>query len=401
MDIVEISESSGNYVNTGYTIISPEPPDIHYISDIIIELPLVRCILVALQIIAIILASIGNGLLIYIILKHWRKHKSNVTAYLVLNLALTEFIRTIFHQPMRLMDILLPEAELTSEFNNLVFCKAAGFFSAFFAGVAFHTIVGISIERLLLICYPLKAKGILTVSRMRNIIIYIWIIAFVATLPLPVFFTFIAAIPLKNQNVTFCLIDIVSESNRGRIYYIILFFLYYAVPVVIITTSYTRIFCTLNKELFGTRINDESVQKVLTARKSLAKIMLSIAVIFTLFQGPYFLTFLCLCLGVKVHSNHVFLLLFIEFLPLISSVLNPLIYTANSTSWRKGILGFRSSNSNSEEGEQKRPFHKQISMTKFEGTFRLKPINTKILRNNYDKSCIAEVGLEETNGTPL
>ena len=172
MEIVRISE-----VNTEMSDIdNTTSPKETYVRDIIIEYPVVRYILVALHILTITLAAIGNGALVYIIIKRWRKTRKNVTTYLVFNLAMTELVGIIFYQPMRLVDILLPEA-FDAE-SELIYCKTSGFVSAFFAGVSFHTIVGISQERFLLICYPLKAKSILTIRRTRNIMLSIWLFGF-------------------------------------------------------------------------------------------------------------------------------------------------------------------------------------------------------------------------------
>ena len=302
-----------------------------YAQDILLELPALRYVMVALHIFMIIVAAFGNGALIYIILRNWRKHSNNVTVYLILNLVVTELLRTMFHQPLRLRDILRPDVVLTN--HDVIYCKTSGFFTAFFSCVAFHTIVGISQERLLLICFPLRAKGILTVEITRNIVISIWLLAFLASLPLPFFFSFVASISFEQNSTRFCFIDVVTDSGYRCTYYFFLFVVYYAIPVVAITTSYSCIFYTLNQGISGTDNTDETIQHVLAVRKKLSKIMLSIAVIFTLFHGPYFLTFFCLCLGVEIHKNPMFLLLIIEFLQLISSALTPFTYTAYSALW--------------------------------------------------------------------
>jgi hypothetical protein len=76
------------------------------VSDLI-ENAGVRYTMVTLHIIAIILASIGNGFLIVFIARHWKQTHRNVTAILILNLAVCDFINAICYQPMRLVDVLV------------------------------------------------------------------------------------------------------------------------------------------------------------------------------------------------------------------------------------------------------------------------------------------------------
>lgn len=309
-------------------------PNRTYFSDLV-ELPGVRYTLVALHVFITVLAAIGNGLLIYFILKT-RKMRTNVTAYLVLNLAVCDLVTTCIHQPMRLADIIMPFSykDEGSESNRIskTYCQVMEFVAAFFAGVAFHTIVAISQERHLLVCYPLKARGWLTVSRIKKLVVLLWTVSFVALLPAFVWFTFIAYVPLKNANVTFCMMDIFSDEgyHHGISYFLFLFCLYFILPTIVISVTYWRIFYVLSRGLGIPEIKDQRFIKVMNARKRLAKLMLLIAIVFIILHAPYFVTFFIISQGYDVNENPVFILLVIEFMSSLNSVFNPFIYSANS-----------------------------------------------------------------------
>ena len=309
-----------------------------YFSDLV-ELAGVRYTLVALHVLTTILAGFGNGTLIYFILKN-RKLRTNVTAYLVLNLAVCDFITTCIHQPMRLADILMPFTYKDSARITQTYCQIKEFIAAFFAGVAFHTIVAISQERHLLVCYPLEARGWLTVSRIKKLLCLIWVVSFVALLPAYVWYTFIAHVPLENANVTFCMIDIVNnDTTNGLSYFLFLFCLYFVLPTLVISITYGRIFYVLSRNIHGTdRIKDQRFAKVLAARKRLAKLMLFIAVVFIIFHAPFFVTYLLVSQGYDLPENPIFSLLVIEFMGSLNSVFNPFIYSAHSKTLFQGKM---------------------------------------------------------------
>ena len=313
-----------------------------YFSDLV-EVPGIRYTLVVLHVLTILLAGMGNGTLIYFILKN-RKLRTNVTAYLVLNLAVCDFITTCIHQPMRLADILMPFAYKDVDNTKITktYCQIKEFMAALFAGVAFHTIVAISQERHLLVCYPLQARGWLTVTRIKTLLVTIWVVSFVALLPAYIWYTFIANIPLREADVNFCMIDIVSShGNTGMSYFMFLFCLYFVLPTLAISLTYGRIFYVLSRGLGMAEIKDQRFAKVMAARKRLAKLMLCIAVVFIVFHAPFFVTYLLVSQGYAIPGNPVFVLLVIEFMGSLNSVFNPFIYSANSkTLFQKKMVSF-------------------------------------------------------------
>ena len=293
---------------------------------------------IAFQVIAIILASLGNGALLYIFTRHWKRTRRNITVYFILNLAVCDFLKATIHQPLRLLDITLSDNLVH---HSKFYCQVTGYFSAFIAGVSFHSILAISIDRYLLICHPLRAKSVLTIGRAKKLLGIIWIFTLLVMVPLPTLFTFVLTLEITgtdDMNTTFCLIDIISDNMAGKVYFYFLFGFYYLFPLIVITTVYTKVFYVLNKGLGFQSLKDANTNRMLKSRKSLAKLMLCVAIFFILFESPYFITFFYLCLGYRIAKNPVTILLIIEFLPLICSVLNPIIYSSHSLCNRRRFM---------------------------------------------------------------
>ena len=75
-----------------------------------------------------------------------------------------------------------------------------------------------------------------------------------------------------------------------------------------------------------------------------------------------------------MHSNGLFILLMIEMLPLISSSINPFIYTFHSDSFRKGLLSFlRSPASESEYNNSRRDTFKSDYRTEIKNDTVITP----------------------------
>ena len=332
-------------------------------TDIIVDIPAILYVIITLQVIAIILASVGNGLLIYLFIRQWRRVRRNVTVYFILNLAICDFLKATVQQPLRLLDITLPDSVLH---QTRAYCRVTGYFTAFIAAVSFHSIVAIGIDRYFLICHPLKAKTTLTLGRAKKVLGLIWLFALCVMVPLPALFTYVITLEVSGEydmNTTFCLIDIVSDDVASKIYFYILFSIYYMLPLIIITMVYSRIFYVLNKGLSFQGTSNAGTKKMLRSRKSLAKIMLCVAVVFVVCESPYFITFFIVCLGYKIERNPVLVLLIIELLPLICSVLNPIIYSSHSFCNRKRFLSSLMGNTQSESTfERRETFRSDVTL---------------------------------------
>ena len=245
---------------------------------------------------------------------------------------------------MRLADIIAMDTTGADAGHSMpqAYCQITGFFSTYVSCVASHTIMAISWERFLLICYPFKSRQILTVSYTKHLLFAIWSLAFLVVLPLPLLFTYVAQVQLENSFVSFCLIDVFHTSeHNGDIYFLFLFLIYFAVPALLTAVAYGFVFKALNRQASCMTQRDEQTLKVMQSRKDVAKLMVFLAVLFTALHGPFFFLFLLISFGLKTPSNPIFTLLIIEFLPLLNGALDPIVYSSKSRSlFRKHMVSF-------------------------------------------------------------
>lgn len=294
----------------------------------------VRYVAISFFIIGNVTAVIGNLLVLLLVWKR-RSLRQNATIIFIVNLALCDLISSVIYRPLFLVDLLLPFTSDTSKhYTNKNYCKTSTFFQAIFAAVGFHTIVAISLERFILIVYPLKAKSACSIGRAKKILFCIWFTALMCTLPIPIYFAEIRVLNMSNGNVLhYCSILGKQYSKAANQYYIFLFTFYFALPLIQISVSYWCIFMTLFKNSENT---PSAPSRAVRLRKNLAKMMLWVAVLFAICNGPSFLFSLFMSLGYNVH-NVVFISTIVEFLPIISSATNPFIYTLNSKTFRHGL----------------------------------------------------------------
>ena len=302
----------------------------------IISLQWVRIIIMVVTLLAVVIAILGNILVILVIHRR-RSLRRNPTILFILNLAVCDIISCLIYRPLLLMEMFLPFTPYFDEIvNHLHKCKVASYFKALFAAVGFHIMVAISQERLLLIVYPLRAKIICTVNRTAKILCIIWITAMVLVLPGPLKYTEIISVDINGVVINFC--GYFSGEKHAIVYHSLMFAFYFAIPLIILTVSYIKIFNVLYRRQDGLEVNTEAGGgKSMRIRRNLAKMMVSVSVIFAVCWGPHFIFFLHVACGGKVPKNGFFTATVVEFLPIISSILNPLLYTLNSRTFRTGI----------------------------------------------------------------
>ena len=306
----------------------------------IIEVPAVRYVIIVVHLVPAILAIAGNSLVLLLVYRK-KSLRKNPTILFILNLAVCDLISCLISRPLFLLDLLLPFDNHHEEEEYIVsldYCKVTLFFQALISAVGFHTIVAISQERLLLICFPLHAKALCSTSRATKIVLIIWIVSVGLTLPMPLIYATSLTVKLTKTTATFCTILGMHYSQSFEIYMTSIFVIYFALPLLILSTSYAKIFHTLYKRSDYLDAHEQpTTRKGMRVRKRLAKMMLFVALVFALAWGPTFCAYLYIATGNDVKQNGIFLSTILEVLPSVSSSVNPFIYTLNSRTFRRGF----------------------------------------------------------------
>jgi len=135
--------------------------------DDIIQVKFIRYTFALLHLSMIVLAIIANfALIVYILVNMHRRRKTpgrrslqydvtapspktkssrtNITTYLILNLAACDLVSATTHHPLLLLDM-LTSIKRTNHTDETVrtFCLVTSFFGCFLSGVAYHTVVAI------------------------------------------------------------------------------------------------------------------------------------------------------------------------------------------------------------------------------------------------------------------
>ncbi len=314
---------------------STAPPEA-WRSDLI-EDPTARYTLIAFSILAILLSAAGNGYLLILIYRKRKSIKRSSAAIMIFHLAFCDFVNATFHQPIKLIDILLYGQETRA--GSLIFCKITGYLSSLFDGLGFLSIVSISFERLILICFPLHAKRLLTRRNIFILLVCIWIFVSLTCLPVPILFSYYITVPLEKGSTAFCIIDSISSPRKGMAYVWFAFLVYFLFPVIAITVCYALIFRTMHTGKLIAGVHTRSAMRMLEKRKSMAKVMISIAAIFVASHGPRSIAVLVTTMGHIIPDNAIFTMLVLDLLTLISPILNPVVYSVKNKSVRKDVFG--------------------------------------------------------------
>ena len=301
-----------------------------------------RIAIISLKCIISIVGSVGNGIVIYVLLSTMRKSKVDTTKWLILNLAICDLFDVAIYEPIRIYDMMNPFTRQGKGSVSEGMCKTVSFITQTFAAVGLLTVAAISLVRYLLICHPLKARRCLTWKNTVVGIVGIWIIAALTILPFPLHFTYVAKVHLWGGDMDVCLTELFGEESIDwMVYYTLIFIFYFLLPVISLMYFYTVIFRQFHAN--ENHLHDTKMAKAMKARRSLAKLLLFIAILFVLLHTPLFLLFLAMTFGAELKSNPVFTIVCIETLSTANAALNPYIYCAQSRSFfRKRMFKFLS-----------------------------------------------------------
>ena len=178
----------------------------------------------------ILCAVIGNGSVIYVILK-FPKLKTTPN-YFVFNLAVADLLFALTGMVMIL---------ITSVAGNWILgdfmCKVGGFLNSVFCSTSIWTLVLISSHRYFAVAKPIRARFLYTKKRTKCFIISIWALSFAISSPPLVGWSRFA--PGSN----FCTVD----GRDDMAYSILLLLADYFFPLLFLTVLYVRIFFVLRK----------------------------------------------------------------------------------------------------------------------------------------------------------
>ncbi|ESO10498.1 hypothetical protein HELRODRAFT_183528 [Helobdella robusta] len=354
----------------------------------------VRYCLPTTYVLSTILSTSGNLFWIIFLLKSQKCSKSS-NLLLIMNLAVCDFIKSVVVGPLRAFELLLMKFH---DYENIEIncCRFLNFISLYLTLVGFHSVLAISQERLVLICYPFLARKWCSRNVTLMVISFIWTSSFVVSLPFSLLYSRTKTIiPACDKVFIICSIIFFhsDEAKSAKAYIFVITIFYCIIPVVIVSISYAKIVLSLNKtieslrcnvsdankisektlalkkinkpKLFGSSASPHKIAskktaadnepgskvscprreenslrtanslKIMKGRQTLARMMIVVAVCFIIFQGPMIIMYMCLSCGYKIESNAAFTLILLKWFQLVSSMINPFVYSTGRNVFKK------------------------------------------------------------------
>ncbi|XP_055943066.1 neuropeptide SIFamide receptor-like isoform X1 [Argiope bruennichi] len=264
-----------------------------------------------------------------------------VTNYFIVNLALADILVLIFCLPATLLgNIIFPWV------LGLFMCKSVSYLQGVSVSASINTLVAISIDRFVAICYPLKCQ--MTTSLARKIIAVIWIFSMLITLPWALYFE----LESVNSDIHYCVERWPHEESEKAYFLGANLGLCYLLPLCIISLCYVGIWIKVWRRSIPGETKGTNADVVMQRSKlKVVKMMIIVVVLFVLSWLPLYIIFTMVKLGITVEENSTAEQVLVVMVPIAqwlgasNSCINPVLYTFCNKKFRKGFLAIIKSRS--------------------------------------------------------
>ncbi|XP_037519648.1 neuropeptide SIFamide receptor [Rhipicephalus sanguineus] len=226
-------------------------------------------------------------------------------------------------------------------------CKTVSYLQGVAVSASINTLVAISMDRCLAICYPLKCQ--LSTRSVRKILLVIWTFSVAITFPWALYFT-LQPIHPSIPGVTLC-VEQWPDERSSTLYFILAHLvLCYIFPLLLIVVCYGCIWVKVwRRSIPGeTKQTDLMIQK---SKLKVVKMMLVVVVIFVLSWLPLYIIFTRLKLGSAPEEGSVDWNLMLILTPVAqwlgasNSCINPVLYAYFNRKFRRGFVAIIKSRS--------------------------------------------------------
>lgn len=204
-------------------------------SSVQLDVPFYTIILsIVMYSLIFLIGFFGNSLVI--IVAYLNRTQQHNTHYCLVNLSIADLLLIIVCMPSAILDLFSKEVWYLGKF----FCKIIPWLEHTVAHASILTIVSISIERSLAIALPLKAKRFFTNERLWMVVVFIWVISTLSSIPIMIATTFRQAYHRHlGTNVNIC---VVGTGDKWQLIYLyISLFLFYLLPCFSLFVLYGNI----------------------------------------------------------------------------------------------------------------------------------------------------------------
>ncbi|CAG2228144.1 TACR3 [Mytilus edulis] len=281
-------------------------------------------------IILILVAAVGNLVVIWIVLAH--KRMRTVTNYFLVNLAVADALISI-------LNTLFTSTFLMYQdwwYGN-IWCKFTMFISICTVVASVLTLMAIAIDRYMAIIHPLRPRP---TRRVVLAILCIWTVSIALALPNLMYGTLITYPNITQKTCGPVWSDgTPAESKIDFWYNVVIIIVSYVIPMAILILAYSRI----GKELWGHRAIGENTQLQydrIQSKRRVVKMMIFVVIVFGVCWLPYHLYFLLASSvpDITLAENVQQIYLVIYWIAMSNSMYNPIIYCWMNERFRSGFI---------------------------------------------------------------
>ena len=296
-------------------------------------------VLMTLYFITFLLGSIGNAMVIFVVLRN-RKMRTVTNTFLV-NLAVGD---------IQVVLICMPFTVAPYVYKNWIYgdvlCKLTPFLQGISIGVSVLTLLAISIDRFLAIHFPLKARIIFSKAKVKMMVVCIWIISIAIATPMAIINNLENEPIFADYSIQMCQESWPSLGAKN-IYNISIFLFFYLLPLASMVAAYSKIARTLwngdgslHQTSRGGSMRDQAA-KLIRGRRRVVKMLMLLVVMFALLWLPYHVVniYLDFNRGSKGAGSLALVVYpLVQWLGLANSSTNPLCYCFFSKTFRDSFM---------------------------------------------------------------
>eukprot|EP00058_Branchiostoma_floridae_P027462 XP_002612953.1 hypothetical protein BRAFLDRAFT_74734 [Branchiostoma floridae] len=292
----------------------------------------VKIFLALVYILIICVCGVGNLLLLIVIAAY--KKMRTITNALIANLAFSDFIVAVVCMPL-IMDYYIVRPDRYWTYSDTT-CTVINYLRMASLYVSTNSLLVIAIDRYVVIVCTSVARMSPRVAFIVTALV--WVVSMLLAIPVAIYSE---AVEHANGGSAFCgQVWPVHVENMYKAYYLTLFILQFALPVLIMGFCYIRIGLRIWYRTVPGHQTDEQQMRIQQSKRRVVRLLMVIVVIFTLSWFPYYIYAIIRDWFPEIlHDTHhnTTIYFIVEALGMSNSMVNTIVYIVMNKSARKHI----------------------------------------------------------------
>ncbi|XP_060833784.1 neuropeptide SIFamide receptor-like isoform X2 [Rhopalosiphum padi] len=275
-----------------------------------------------------VVGFVGNMSVVLVVYKNVRMQSSPTNIFIV-NLAVADLLVIVVCVPFTLIGSITTEWRL-----GLVICKLVPYFQGVSVNASINTLMAISVERCLSICYPMNpvGKGVC-----KRVVAIIWIISLTITMPWAIYFDLQ---PMEEGSDNQICLESWPTVESGNLYFVLAnLVLCYMLPLTVIAVCYMFIWQKVSRRKVPGEPMHNGANMVQRSKMKVITMIMYVVVLFAVSWLPLYVAFSLIKfwpLPPAVESYTVASLPVAQWLGAANSSINPLLYAIFNHRFRDG-----------------------------------------------------------------